>query len=198
MRRAEEHRKTRETEITADLNLDGKGRADIDTGIGFLDHMLDQLSRHGLFDMTIRAAGDRHVDAHHTTEDVGIVLGRLFDSALGEKTGIRRYGSALAPMDEALTRAAVDLSGRAHLEWRVALDKEKIGEMDSELFRDFFIAFTQNARVTLHIETFYGTNSHHIVESVFKAVARTLRTAVEKDPRRGEAVPSTKGTLGEA
>jgi imidazoleglycerol-phosphate dehydratase len=188
-------RTTSETDIDLTLVLDGTGRADIATGIGFLDHMLTALARHGLFDLTIRATGDLHIDFHHTTEDVGIVLGRAFTQALGEKRGIRRFGQALVPMDEALAEAAVDISGRGLLVWDVAFERPKIGEMDTELFEEFFRALAANAGVTLHITRRAGHNAHHVAEACFKAAARALRMAVEVDPRVGDAIPSTKGAL---
>lgn len=197
-REARIERRTKETNIAAVVSLDGSGAADIATGIGFLDHMLDQLARHGLFDITLRASGDLHIDAHHTTEDAGIVLGQAFARALGDKRGITRYGHAYAPMDEALTRVAIDLSGRPYLVWRVAFTQERLGSMDTELFREWFQAFAQNAGATLHVETLYGVNNHHIVESCFKALAKALRMATTIDPRQAGMVPSTKGTLGEA
>ncbi len=188
-------RATSETKIELTLGLDGTGLSDIQTGIGFLDHMLTALARHGLFDLTIRAEGDLHIDNHHTTEDVGIVLGQAFAKALGDKRGIRRFGQALVPMDEALAEAAVDLSGRAHLAWGVAFPRDKVGTMDAELFEEFFRAFAGNALMTLHITARAGTNTHHIAEACFKAAARALRMATEADPRAGTAIPSTKGSL---
>jgi len=195
MRKAEIARKTNETEITVSIDLDGAGTSDMATGIGFLDHMLDQLSRHALIDMKIVAKGDLHIDFHHTAEDVGIALGQAIRTALGDKKGIRRYGSADLPMDGTLTRAAIDVSGRPFLVWKVAFTAPKIGEMDTELFREFFQAFAMNAGLTLHVETFYGDNNHHVAESCFKAVARALRQAVEIDPRAAGRIPSTKGSL---
>jgi imidazoleglycerol-phosphate dehydratase len=188
-------RTTSETDIDLTLVLDGTGRADIATGIGFLDHMLTALARHGLFDLTIRAKGDLHIDFHHTTEDVGIVLGRAFAQALGEKRGIRRFGQALVPMDEALAEAAVDISGRGLLVWDVGFERPKVGEMDTELFEEFFRALAANAGVTLHITRRSGHNAHHVAEACFKAAARAMRMAVETDPRTGDAIPSTKGAL---
>jgi imidazoleglycerol-phosphate dehydratase len=188
-------RKTSETDITATLALGGSGEADVDTGIGFLDHMLTALARHALFDLTLRAAGDLHIDCHHTTEDVGIVLGRALAQALGEKRGIRRFGHALVPMDEALAEVAVDLSGRPFLVWDVAFVQPKIGEMDTELFEEFFRALAFNALITMHVTRRAGHNAHHVAEACFKAAARALRSAVEIDPRAGDAVPSTKGAL---
>ena len=196
MRRAIVERKTRETEISVEIFLDGQGRSDIETGIGFLDHMLDQLARHSLIDLTVRAKGDLHIDFHHTTEDCGIAIGEALSKALGNRQGINRYGDALIPMDETLTRVAVDASNRPYLIWKVALHRPKLGEMDTELFKEFFQALAQSGGLTLHIENLYGKNTHHIVESYFKAVARALRRAVEIDPRRADAIPSTKGVLG--
>jgi imidazoleglycerol-phosphate dehydratase len=195
MRTATIARKTNETQIAVSVNLDGTGTHNLATGIGFLDHMLDQLSRHSLIDMTVKATGDLHIDFHHTAEDVGIALGQAVQKALGDKKGIRRYASADLPMDGTLTRAAVDVSGRPFLVFRAAFSAPKIGEMDTELFREFFQAFAMNAGVTLHIENFYTDNNHHLAESMFKAVARALREAVEIDPRQADRVPSTKGTL---
>jgi imidazoleglycerol-phosphate dehydratase len=188
-------RKTLETDISLTVNLDGAGAADIATGIGFLDHMLTALARHGLFDLSVRAEGDLHIDFHHTTEDVGIVLGAAFARALGDKRGIRRFGYAQIPMDEALAEAAVDISGRPFLAWNVDFERAKIGEMDTELFEEFFRAFAFNAMVTLHITRRAGRNAHHVAEACFKATARALRTAVEADVRVGDAIPSTKGAL---
>ena len=188
-------RKTSETDITLSLDLDGTGTADIATGIGFLDHMLTALARHALFDLTVRADGDLHIDMHHTTEDVGIVLGRAVAQALGEKRGIRRFGSAVVPMDEALAEAAIDISGRPVLAWSVSFAQPKVGAMDTELFEEFFRAFATNALITLHVVQKAGTNTHHVAEACFKALARALRVAVEMDPRVGDAIPSTKGSL---
>jgi imidazoleglycerol-phosphate dehydratase len=188
-------RKTLETDISLTVNLDGTGAAHIATGIGFLDHMLTALARHGLFDLNVRAAGDLHIDFHHTTEDVGIVLGAAFARALGDKRGIRRFGSALIPMDEALAEVAVDISGRPFLAWNVDFERAKIGEMDTELFEEFFRAFAFNAMVTLHVTRRAGRNAHHVAEASFKATARALRMAVEADVRAGDAIPSTKGAL---
>lgn len=196
LRSATVDRATRETRISATVDLDGTGRSDIQTGVGFLDHMLDQLARHGLFDLTIRAEGDLHIDFHHTTEDVGITLGQAFAKALGDRRGIQRYGEAHVPMDEALSRVAVDISARPYLVWDVRFTRDKLGEMDTELFREWFHAFAQNAGLTLHVANLYGENNHHIVESCFKALARALRAATATDSRRPDAVPSTKGTLG--
>ena len=195
MRQATVKRKTKETDISVTVNLDGSGVSDISTGIGFLDHMLDQIARHSLMDITVKAKGDLHIDFHHTTEDTGIALGEAVSQALGDRTGIRRYGSTLSPMDETLTRVVVDASNRPFLVWRVSFPTPKVGDMDTELFKEWFQAFVQNAGITLHVENLYGVNSHHIVESSFKGLARALRTATEIDPRRGGAVPSTKGAL---
>jgi imidazoleglycerol-phosphate dehydratase len=188
-------RTTSETEISLVLSVDGSGAADIDTGIGFLDHMLTALARHALFDLTIRAKGDLHIDYHHTTEDVGIVLGRALAQALGERRGISRFGHALVPMDETRAEVAVDISGRPFLAWDVGFDRPKIGEMDTELFEEFFRAFAINGALTLHVTRRAGHNSHHIAEACFKATARALRAAVALDPRVADAVPSTKGVL---
>ena len=196
MRTATVERNTHETKISVTVDLDGTGVYDVATGIGFLDHMLEQLSRHSLIDLTVKADGDLHIDFHHTTEDVAIALGEAFAEALGDRKGITRYGSALAPMDEALTRAALDLSNRPYLIWKVPFVRDKVGEMDTELFKEWFQAFAQGGGITLHMETFYGDNNHHIAESCFKAMARALRHAVEIDPRKADAVPSTKGVLG--
>ena len=194
-RRAEVARETAETAIRAALDLDGAGTADVATGIGFLDHMLTALARHALFDLTLAVKGDLHIDFHHTTEDTGIVLGQALRQALGDKRGIRRYGHALLPMDEALAEAAVDISGRPFLAWSVPFGPPKIGEMDTELFEEFFRAFAFNAGITLHVALKAGTNAHHVAEACFKAVARALRAATEPDPRAPDAVPSTKGML---
>lgn len=196
MRTGSVKRKTNETEIAVEINLDGTGEYDISTGIGFLDHMLEQLSRHSLIDINIKATGDLHIDFHHTTEDVGIAMGECVTQALGERRGIVRYGTAISPMDEALTRVALDASNRAYLVWKVEFVRDKLGEMDTELFKEWFQAFAQGAGLTLHVECFYGENNHHIVEAAFKALARALRQAVEIDPRKEGAVPSTKGVLG--
>ena len=195
MRSATVTRKTKETDISVSVELDGAGKAEIETGVGFFDHMLDQIARHSLMDVTIRAKGDLRVDQHHTVEDVGIALGAAIRKALGDMKGVTRYADVHLPMDEAMTRVAIDLSGRPYLVWKVAFTRGKIGEMDSELFREFFQAFAQNAGITLHIENLYGRNNHHIAETCFKAVARALRTAVAIDPRQPKAVPSTKGSL---
>ncbi|MCH7633440.1 MAG: imidazoleglycerol-phosphate dehydratase HisB [Proteobacteria bacterium] len=196
MREATIARKTKETSIEVTVNLDGGGVYQVSTGIGFLDHMLEQLSRHSLIDLTVKAKGDLHIDFHHTTEDTAIAIGQAVSEALGERTGIVRYGSALVPMDETLTRVALDASNRPYLIWRVSFTRPKIGDMDTELFKEWFQAFSQHAGVTLHIETLYGENSHHIVESCFKGLARSLRAAVAIDPRKSGDVPSTKGVLG--
>jgi imidazoleglycerol-phosphate dehydratase len=195
MRRAKIERSTKETTIKAAVDLDGTGAARVATGIGFLDHMLEQLARHGLIDIELEAKGDLHIDQHHTVEDTGIVLGQAVAKALGDRAGIRRYGSALIPMDEALTRVALDASNRPYLVWKVAFERPSIGGIDSELFQEWFRAFAQNAGLTLHVETLYGQNHHHIIESCFKGLARALRQAVELDPRASGAVPSTKGSL---
>ncbi|MBN8995304.1 MAG: imidazoleglycerol-phosphate dehydratase HisB [Rhizobiales bacterium] len=195
MRKATVKRKTKETDISVTLDLDGSGKSEIATGIGFLDHMLEQLSRHGLIDLAVKAKGDLHIDQHHTTEDVGIVIGQALKQALGERAGITRYADVHLPMDEALTRAAVDVSGRPYLVWKVVFTRSKVGDFDTELFREFFVALAQNAGITLHLETLYGTNNHHIAETCFKAVARALRAAIAIDPRQGGRVPSTKGSL---
>jgi imidazoleglycerol-phosphate dehydratase len=195
-RRASIERTTNETRISVELALDGVGSYDVKTGIGFLDHMLEQLSRHSLIDLTVRAEGDLHIDFHHTTEDTGIAIGQALARALGDRRGICRYGEATIPMDETLTRVALDVSGRPYLVWKVDFTRDKLGDMDTELFREWFQGFAQAAGITLHVENLYGINNHHIVESCFKALARALRRAVEIDPRRADAVPSTKGTLG--
>jgi len=194
-RKAKVERKTKETSIAVEVNLDGTGQYKVATGIGFLDHMLEQLSRHSLIDLTVEAKGDLHIDYHHTTEDVGLAIGKAVADALGERVGIRRYADALSPMDETLTRVAVDFSGRPYFVWNVEFSKPKLGEMDTELFREWFQAFAQQAGCTLHIENLYGVNNHHIVESCYKGLARCLREATEIDPRKSDAVPSTKGVL---
>lgn len=196
MREASVTRNTKETAIDVRLNLDGTGTYDIETGIGFLDHMLEQLSRHSLMDLHVRAKGDLHIDFHHTTEDTGIAIGEAFFQALGDRVGIVRYGSAYIPMDETLSRVALDISARPYLIWRVQFSKPKLGDMDTELFKEWFHAFAQAAGITLHVETLYGENNHHIVESCFKGLARALRTAIEIDARSSGSVPSTKGTIG--
>ncbi len=196
MRQATIERNTKETQIKVSVALDGTGVYTVKTGVGFLDHMLEQLSRHSLIDLTVEADGDLHIDAHHTTEDVGIAIGEAVTKALGDRKGITRYGSALIPMDETLTRVALDLSNRPYLIWKVGFNRDKLGDMDTELFKEWFQAFAQAAGVTLHVENLYGENNHHIVESCFKALARALRQAIEIDPRKADAVPSTKGVLG--
>ena len=196
MRAATVERNTKETRISASIDLDGTGRYDVKTGIGFLDHMLEQLSRHSLIDLTLRAEGDLHIDFHHTTEDSGYVVGEAVSKALGGRAGIRRYGSALIPMDETLTRVALDCSNRPYLVWKVDFSRPKLGDMDTELFKEWFQAFAQSAGITLHVENLYGDNNHHIVESCFKGLARALRQAVEIDARQVDAIPSTKGVLG--
>ncbi len=195
-RRAIVNRITRETRIRVEVDLDGRGRSEIRTGLGFLDHMLEQLARHGLIDLTVHTDGDLHIDGHHTTEDTGIAIGQAISQALGDRRGISRYGHAYVPMDETLTRVALDLSNRPYLVWKVGFSRDKLGDMDTELFREWFQAFAQAAGATLHVEAFYGENNHHIVESCYKALARALRTAVAIDPRQAGEVPSTKGTLG--
>ncbi len=195
MRQANVVRNTTETRIEASVDLDGTGEYDVATGIGFLDHMIAQLSRHSLIDITLKAEGDLHIDFHHTTEDSGIALGQAVAEALGERKGIRRFGSALSPMDETLTRVSLDASNRPYLVWKVDFKRDKLGDMDNELFKEWFQAFAQHAGLTLHIENLYGENSHHIVESCYKGLARALRQAIEIDPRKADAVPSTKGSL---
>lgn len=195
MRKASLDRKTTETQIAVSINLDGTGAYDVKSGVGFLDHMLELLSRHSLIDIKLRAKGDTHIDFHHTTEDIGIALGQAFAKALGDRKGIRRYADCLLPMDEALTRAAIDVSGRPYLIWKVEFSRPKIGEFDTELVREWFQAFAMNAGVTLHVQTLYGDNCHHIAESCFKALARVLRGAIEIDPRQKDRIPSTKGSL---
>lgn len=195
MRRAEITRKTAETDISVAIDLDGSGSYDNQTGIGFFDHMLDQLARHALIDMTVRCTGDLHIDDHHSVEDVGIALGQALTQALGDKRGIRRYGACLLPMDDALVRTALDLSGRPFLVWNVDLPTQKIGSFDTELVREFFQAFSTHGGITLHVDALHGVNSHHIAEAAFKSVARALREAVETDARKADAIPSTKGSL---
>jgi imidazoleglycerol-phosphate dehydratase len=197
MRKAEVSRTTAETDLSVKIDLDGTGRHDNRTGVGFFDHMLDQLARHALIDIEVRAKGDLHIDDHHTVEDIGIALGRALAEALGDKRGIRRYGSCHLAMDEALVRAALDLSGRPFLVWRVAFPSPRIGTFDTELVREFFTALAMNARMTLNVALLDGENSHHIAEAAFKSVAQALRAAVEPDPRMSDAIPSTKGTLTE-
>ena len=194
-RTARVERNTNETRISASVDLDGSGAYDVATGIGFLDHMLEQLSRHSLIDLTVRAEGDLHIDAHHTTEDSGYAVGSAVAQALGERRGIARYGACLLPMDEALTRVAIDLSGRPYLSWGVDFPTQKVGDFDTELFKEWFRAFAQASGATLHVDNLKGENSHHIVETCFKGLARALRAAVEIDPRKADAVPSTKGAL---
>lgn len=196
MRKAKIERKTKETRIAAEINLDGTGKYQVSTGIGFLDHMLEQLSRHSLIDLKLAAKGDLHIDYHHTTEDSGIVIGEAVSKALAERKGITRYAHAYIPMDETLTRVAIDISGRPYFIWKVEFTKPKLGEMDTELFREWFQAFAFAAGATLHIENLYGVNNHHIVESCFKGLARCLRQATAIDPRKRNDIPSTKGTLG--
>ena len=195
MRQASISRKTKETDIAVEVHLDGAGRADIATGVGFFDHMLDQLARHSLIDMTIRATGDPHIDDHHTVEDVGIALGQALAKAIGDKRGITRYADCLLPMDETLTRVALDIAGRPFLVFNVDFPTEKIGAFDTQLVREFFQALAMNGGLTLHVENLYGVNSHHIAESCFKGLARALGAAIAIDPRQAERVPSTKGAL---
>ena len=194
-RKGKVSRKTKETSINVEVNIDGKGKYQIDTGIGFLDHMLEQLSKHSLIDLKISAKGDTHIDLHHTTEDTGIAVGECIKKALGSSKGIKRYSHALIPMDETLTRVTIDVSNRPYLIWRVKLKVEKLGEMDTELFKEWFQAFSQSAGITLHVENIYGDNSHHIIESCFKGLARSLREALEVDKRIKNIIPSTKGKL---
>ena len=195
MRQARIERKTKETQIAASVNLDGTGRYDVSTGIGFLDHMLEQLSRHSLMDLELKATGDLHIDFHHTTEDSGIVIGEAVNKALGDRKGITRFGSALVPLDEALSRVVVDCSNRPYLVWKVNFTRPKLGDMDTELFKEWFQAFAQAAGLTLHVESLYGENNHHIVESAYKGLARALRQAITLDDRAIGVVPSTKGVL---
>jgi len=195
MRTATISRSTAETAINVTINLDGTGVYDVETGVGFFDHMLEQLSRHSLIDLTVRTKGDLHIDEHHTVEDTGIAIGQAFAQALGDKRGITRYGDALSPMDETLTRVALDISGRPWLVWKDLFSQTRLGTMDTEMFEHFFHSFAQAAGITLHVETLYGTNNHHIAEAAFKGVARALRTAIEIDPRKADAIPSTKGIL---
>ena len=195
MRKSSTKRKTKETEIFAEIYLDGKGRNKIHTGIGFLDHMLEQLSKHSMFDINLNADGDLHIDYHHTTEDSALALGEAFSKSLGDRTGIKRFGQALSAMDETLSRVVVDCSNRPYLVWKVNLSKPKLGEMDTELFKEWFQAFSQTAGITLHVENLYGENHHHIIESCFKGLARALRESVSRDPKRKGEVPSTKGSL---
>lgn len=198
MRKASIERKTKETSIAVSVNLDGSGQFSISTGIGFLDHMLEQLSRHSLIDIEVKAKGDLHIDMHHTTEDTGIAIGQAVAKALGDKAGIRRYANVDLPMDETLSRIALDVSGRPYLIWRVEFPTQQIGSFDTELIREWFQAFAQNAGITTHVATIYGENSHHIAETCFKGLARALRSAVELDPRTAGAIPSTKGRLGDS
>jgi imidazoleglycerol-phosphate dehydratase len=195
MRTGSVHRKTNETSIDVTVNLDGTGIYSVSTGIGFLDHMLEQLSRHSLIDLDVRAVGDLHIDQHHTTEDTGLAIGEAIAKALGDKRGIVRYGSAYAPMDETLTRVALDISGRPYFVWKAAFTTPRLGEWDTELIEHWFHSFAQTAGLTLHVECLYGQNNHHIVESCYKALARALRQAVEIDPRKADSIPSTKGVL---
>jgi len=195
MRTASIERKTKETSICVEVNLDGTGKYEIQTGIGFLDHMLEQISKHSLIDLKVKAKGDLHIDLHHTTEDTGIAMGEAIAKALGDKKGIKRYAHALIPMDETLSRVALDVSNRPYLVWNVKLKVEKLGEMDTELFKEWFQAFAQAAGITLHIENIYGDNSHHIIESCYKGLAKALRTAFEVDQRMKDIIPSTKGTI---
>ena len=194
-RKAKIIRKTKETSINVEVNIDGKGKYKIDTGIGFLNHMLEQLSKHSLIDLNVKAKGDTHIDLHHTTEDVGIAIGECIKKASNKFKGIKRYAHAMIPMDETLSRIAIDVSNRPYLIWKVNLKVEKLGEMDTELFKEWFQAFSQSAGITLHMENIYGDNSHHIIESCFKGLARTLRSALEIDPRTKNVIPSTKGSL---
>ncbi len=196
MRKSKLDRKTNETDISVSLFIDGKGKSEIQTGIEFLNHMLEQLSKHSLMDIKINARGDLQIDDHHTTEDIGWALGEAFKEALGDRRGINRYGASLLPMDETMSRVVVDLSGRPFLIWKVVLPSEKLGTMETELIREWFQAFSMGSGITLHVENFYGVNTHHIIESCFKALARALRQAVEIDPRSSQEIPSTKGTLG--
>ena len=195
MRSASIERKTEETTISVDVNIDGTGQYEIQTGIGFLDHMLEQISRHSLIDIKVKAKGDLHIDLHHTTEDTGIAIGEAIAKALGDKKGIKRYAHAMIPMDETLSRVALDVSNRPYLVWNVTLKVEKLGEMDTELFKEWFQAFAQATGITLHVENIYGDNSHHIIESCFKGLAKTLRVAFEIDERMKDVIPSTKGTI---
>ena len=195
MRKASINRNTKETSIKIDVNLDGTGKANIKTGIGFLDHMMEQIAKHSLIDIDLKAKGDLHIDLHHTTEDSGIAFGEALKKALGDKKGIKRYASATIPMDETLSRVSLDLSNRPYLVWNVKLAVEKLGEMDTELFKEWFHAFSQSAGITLHVENIYGDNSHHKIESYYKGLARALREAVQVDPRAENIIPSTKGTI---
>jgi len=194
-RKGKVSRKTKETSISVEVNIDGKGKYQIDTGIGFLDHMLEQLSKHSLIDLKVKARGDTHIDLHHTTEDTGIAIGEALKKAAKKFVGIKRYAHRVIPMDETLTRVAIDVSNRPYLIWKVKLKVEKLGEMDTELFKEWFQAFSQSAGITMHVENIYGDNSHHIIESCYKALARSLREALEMDPRSKKSIPSTKGSL---
>ncbi|MEO1225289.1 MAG: imidazoleglycerol-phosphate dehydratase HisB [Pseudomonadota bacterium] len=196
-RRAEVERATTETKIAAKVNLDGTGSYDVATGVGFLDHMLEQLAKHSLIDIAVKAEGDLHIDYHHTTEDTGIALGQAVAKALGDRRGINRFAAATIPMDETLSRVALDVSGRPYLAWRVSFTRDKLGDMDTELFREWFHAFAQNAGITLHVDNLEGVNNHHIIESCFKALARALRQAIAIDPRQADVIPSTKGRLSD-
>ena len=195
MRKTSINRKTKETSIKVEVNLDGTGKSNIATGIGFLDHMMEQIAKHSLIDINLEAKGDLHIDLHHTTEDSGIAFGEALKKALGDKKGIKRYASSTIPMDETLSRVSLDLSNRPYLVWNVKLSVEKLGEMDTELFKEWYHAFAQSAGITLHVENLYGDNSHHIIESCYKALARALRDAVQVDPRAEGIIPSTKGTI---
>ena len=195
MRKGSVNRETKETSIQVDVNLDGTGKSNISTGIGFLDHMMEQIAKHSLIDIDLKAKGDLHIDLHHTTEDSGIAFGEALKDALGDKKGIRRYASATIPMDETLSRVSLDISNRPYLVWNVKLAVEKLGEMDTELFKEWYHAFSQSAGITLHVENIYGENSHHIIESCYKGLARALRDAVQVDPRAQNIIPSTKGTI---
>ena len=195
MRKGSIKRETKETSINVEVNLDGTGQSKINTGIGFLDHMMEQIAKHSLIDINLEAKGDLHIDLHHTTEDSGIAFGEALKKALGDKKGIKRYASATIPMDETLSRVSLDLSNRPYLVWKVKLAVEKLGEMDTELFKEWYHAFSQSAGITLHVENIYGDNSHHIIESCYKGLARALREAVTVDPRVANIIPSTKGTI---
>ena len=195
MRKGSVNRETKETSIQVDVNLDGTGKSNISTGIGFLDHMMEQIAKHSLIDIDLKAKGDLHIDLHHTTEDSGIAFGEALKEALGDKKGIKRYASATIPMDETLSRVSLDISNRPYLVWNVKLAVEKLGEMDTELFKEWYHAFSQSAGITLHVENIYGENSHHIIESCYKGLARALRDAVQVDPRAQNIIPSTKGTI---
>lgn len=195
MRKGSINRKTKETSINVNVNLDGTGQSNISTGIGFLDHMMEQIAKHSLIDIDLKAKGDLHIDLHHTTEDSGIAFGEALKEALGDKKGIKRYASATIPMDETLSRVSLDISNRPYLVWNVKLSVEKLGEMDTELFKEWYHAFSQSAGITLHVENIYGENSHHIIESCYKGLARALRDAVQVDPRAQDIIPSTKGTI---